>query len=282
MTAGPRDTPSSPRVRSNLQLRVISAIVLGALAIAATWAGGFWFQLFCALIGALVFYEWAAMTRAICDRRAQVLAAIALAVALLALVIETPYLSFIVAGAVAVMLVATLFDREAWIVAGGIYALVAALPLALLRGHEFAGLAAVLVLYALVWGTDTFAYFVGRSLGGPKLAPAISPGKTWSGSVGGAVGGTLAALFVGYLCGVAIDVRLVLVLLIVSVISQMGDLFESWVKRRRGVKDSSHLIPGHGGVMDRVDGLIVAALAFWLIGGLVGEFDAPARWLFPV
>ncbi|MBE7185541.1 MAG: phosphatidate cytidylyltransferase [Methylobacterium mesophilicum] len=279
MTAGQGHSVPSPRVRSNLQLRVLSGAVLAVLAVGTTLAGGFWFRFFCALIGVLVFYEWALMSRAICGRRVRAIGWLALAIVVVALVSESPLLPQAIAVAAALLVAAALVERGPWTLSGGVYALIAAVPLALLRGHDFDGLAAVLILYALVWGTDSFAYFVGRTLGGPKLAPSISPGKTWSGAVGGVVCGAAAALLMAWLCGVIIDLRLVAVLLVGSVISEIGDLFESWVKRRRGVKDSSRLIPGHGGVMDRVDGLIVAAFWMLLVGGLISGFDAPARWL---
>ena len=133
----------------------------------------------------------------------------------------------------------------------------------ILRGGDQAGLIAILFLFAVVWATDILAYFVGRALGGPKLAPSISPGKTWSGAVGGALGGR---------CSPAWRLRRrtgwggrgpALVALLLAIVSQFGDLFESFVKRRSGVKDSSHIIPGHGGVMDRVDGLVAAAFTLY-------------------
>jgi len=116
-----------------------------------------------------------------------------------------------------------------------------------------------------VWATDIFAYFVGRAIGGPKLAPRISPGKTWSGAIGGAVAAIIAGTAVVWSFFSADDLRIPVLALVLSVCSQIGDLFESFIKRRFGVKDSSHLIPGHGGVMDRVDGLIFACFAAFLL-----------------
>jgi phosphatidate cytidylyltransferase len=134
----------------------------------------------------------------------------------------------------------------------------------------------------VVWATDICAYFVGRAVGGPKLAPSISPGKTQSGALGGTVGGVVAGLLLATGAGAGNLATLGLVALVLSVISQAGDLFESWVKRQHGAKDSSTLIPGHGGVMDRVDGLVAAALALYVIGWICASADHPAQGLFPV
>ncbi|TIP17063.1 MAG: phosphatidate cytidylyltransferase, partial [Mesorhizobium sp.] len=146
------------------------------------------------------------------------------------------------------------------------YASLSGLSLAYLRGDSHSGLIAILFLFSVVWATDIAAYFVGRAVGGPKLAPSISPGKTQSGALGGAVGGIAAGLVLAIAAGAGNLTMLGLVALALSIVSQIGDLFESWVKRRHGCKDSSNLIPGHGGVMDRVDGLVAAAFALYVIG----------------
>ena len=133
----------------------------------------------------------------------------------------------------------------------------------------------------VVWATDIFAYFVGRAVGGPKLAPSISPGKTQSGALGGAVGGVVAGLLLAAAAGAGNLAWLGLVAFVLSIVAQAGDLFESWVKRRHGRKDSGALIPGHGGVMDRVDGLVAAAFALYVIGWISAAADHPAQGLFP-
>ncbi len=141
-----------------------------------------------------------------------------------------------------------------------IYAGALVVGITLLRASPGYGLPAVLWLFAVVWGTDVMAYFGGRLVGGPKLWPSVSPGKTWSGAAIGAIAsailGALLAAFVA-----PQPVKLVPMALLgfgLSVLAQLGDLFESAMKRRAGVKDSSGLIPGHGGLMDRLDGFIVA------------------------
>jgi phosphatidate cytidylyltransferase len=177
--------------------------------------------------------------------------------------------------------VSILRDRPQWDASGIAYAALSGFSLAFLRDGDRSGLLAILFLFAVVWATDIFAYFVGRAVGGPKLAPAISPGKTRSGALGGAAGGVIAGMLVGLFAGTGDLVRLGLVALVLSIVAQAGDLLESWVKRRHGRKDSSQLIPGHGGVMDRVDGLVAAALALYVIGWLSAGAEHPAHGLFP-
>jgi phosphatidate cytidylyltransferase len=184
----------------------------------------------------------------------------------------------LIAVGVAVLAVHGWLGRQGvWYASGVAYAGVSAATLSLLRGDDRAGLLALLFLFAVVWATDVLAYFVGRAVGGPRLAPAISPGKTWSGAVGGAVGGLVAgaafAAFAGWSAWTAV------LALGLAVVSQFGDLLESFLKRRQGVKDSSHLIPGHGGMMDRIDGLVAAGWALYVIGALFGSADNPASGL---
>jgi phosphatidate cytidylyltransferase len=138
------------------------------------------------------------------------------------------------------------------------YAIIAAFAPIFLRNVPF-GLIALIWLCLVVWGTDVGAYFAGRTIGGAKLAPRFSPNKTWSGAIGGVIIGTCLALYAVDLYGIYLTPLLVIGTIITSIVSQIGDLYESAVKRRFGVKDSSGLIPGHGGVMDRLDGFIFAA-----------------------
>jgi phosphatidate cytidylyltransferase len=130
-----------------------------------------------------------------------------------------------------------------------------------------------------VWTTDILGYFAGRIFGGPKLMPAVSPKKTWSGAIAGAFGAIVAALLVVSLFGSFNKFAVAIVALVLSVVSQFGDLVESWIKRKFGAKDSGRLIPGHGGVMDRLDGFWAAAVIGCMIGIIRGGFDGPARGL---
>jgi phosphatidate cytidylyltransferase len=273
------------RRMSNLQLRVISSVVLIVAVLAVTYLGGVAFRLLAALIAGAIFYEWSAMSRGAASARYQLVAAVLLAVVLFALLLGYSALGvFVLLG---LSVAASLLDsgiggQGLWTPAGLAYAGLSGLSLALLRDGDQTGLTAILFLFAVVWATDIAAYFVGRSLGGPRLAPAISPGKTQSGAIGGAVGGVIAGIALAAFAGLGNLPLLALVAFLLSVVSQAGDLFESWVKRRHGVKDSGSLIPGHGGVMDRVDGLVAAAFALYAIGSMLGSADKPAQALFAI
>lgn len=267
---------------TNLQTRIISAVVLIAIVLPITWHGGLAFRLLCAVIGAAMFYEW--MRMAGVKARDVVLAAgVGLAVVLGLLLAGAPSLYVVIVLAV-VVAAAYVLGRMRGVSAEPAVALgysgLSAVSLALLRNDDWQGLWALLFLFAVVWATDIFAYFVGRTVGGPKLAPAISPGKTWSGAVGGTVGGIVAGLLVAWYGGFA-GFWTAFICLALSAVGQIGDLFESSIKRRHGAKDSSNLIPGHGGVMDRVDALVAAALALYVIGALSGGLDQPAHGLIP-
>lgn len=270
--------------RSNLQQRVMSAIVLVAVALLLTWAGGVWYRLLCAAIGAAVLYEWLAMMLPREARAHATVLAVMLALVLVLVLAGTPVIVQLAAllGAVVVGAAHAAYERRGfWPVAGIAYAGASAIALAALRGADGAGLAATLLLFAIVWATDILAYFVGRAIGGPKLAPAISPGKTWSGAIGGTVAGVAAGVAVAIAFGTWWSFAgMLLLALLLSVFSQIGDLFESRLKRMFSVKDSSQLIPGHGGVMDRVDGLVAAAFALFVVGALIAAPDQPAHAFF--
>ena len=269
---------------SNLQLRIVSAVVLAAVALALTWLGGLPFRLLCAAISAAIFYEWARMSRPAGGAALGVLPEALLLVFVGALIAGVPalWLLSVVVAAVAVVAVgARMRGAAQWDSTGLAYSAISGLSLALLRDGDRSGLVAILFLFAVVWATDIFAYFVGRAVGGPKLAPSISPGKTQSGALGGAVGGVVAGLLLAAVAGTGNLGVLSLVALVLSVVAQAGDLFESWVKRRHGRKDSSSLIPGQGCVRDRVDGLVAAAFARSVIGWISAGADHPAQGLFP-
>lgn len=276
---------SPPRQMSNLQLRIISSVVLIVAVLAVTFLGGVAFRLLAALIAAVMFYEWCTISRNVAAVRNQLIAAALLAVVLLAMVLGYSAVGILVLLAVSVLaslLESRLAGQGSWAPAGLAYAGLSGVSLAWLRDGDQPGLMAILFLFAVVWATDIFAYFVGRSLGGPKLAPSISPGKTQSGALGGTLGGVLAGIALAAYAGLDNLPLLALVAFLLSVVSQVGDLFESWVKRRHGVKDSGNIIPGHGGVMDRVDGLVAAAFALYAIGFMLGSADKPAQALFAI
>jgi phosphatidate cytidylyltransferase len=166
-----------------------------------------------------------------------------------------------------------------WAASGIAYALALFLSMWLLRGDSYLGLVAILFLFAVVWATDILAYFAGRTFGGPKLAPRISPKKTWSGMIGGVVGGVVAGLLLLKVAGLEFRMMHAVLAAVLSLASVFGDLFESAFKRRFAVKDSGHLIPGHGGFMDRLDGFLVAAAVAALIGVMHAGFSAAASGL---
>lgn len=270
--------------RSNLQTRVISAVVLAMVVLALTWAGGVWFRLLAVGIGAAVFYEWAAMAGEVSSLRHRVVAGVLLGLVLLALALGASA-AIVMTGAVGAAVLVGIHGRitgeGGWLWLAAAYAAIPAAALAFLRGSDMAGIWAMLFLFAVVWATDIFAYFVGRAIGGPKLAPSISPGKTWSGAIGGAAAAVLAGVAIAYVAGPAMGIAaMAIAALALSAVSQVGDLFESCLKRRFGAKDSGFLIPGHGGVMDRVDGLVAAAVALYVVGALAGGADLPAHGLF--
>ena len=179
-------------------------------------------------------------------------------------------------------LVARARDRWPWYVAGGVYAAVTLIAPATLRGlrpDQAYGFSAIVFLFAIVWITDIMGYAVGRAIGGRKLWPAVSPNKTWSGAIGAVVGALVAGLAVAAWDGMALA-PIAILAMILSMVAQGGDLFESAIKRKFGAKDTSDLIPGHGGLMDRLDGFIAAALAAALIGAWRGGgLDGAARGL---
>ncbi|WP_113076273.1 MULTISPECIES: phosphatidate cytidylyltransferase [Agrobacterium tumefaciens complex] len=251
-----------------LRLRIVSAIVMAAVILAATWYGGILFRIVAGLLAILIYYEWSTITR-LSETNPTGNAWGWFAVAVIAgntifgeSSLDLPLLSGFTLTAA---LFPVLRGRNWWLVGGIFYAGLSGISLAAIRGDELTGFVSILFIFAVVWSTDILAYFVGRAIGGPKLAPSISPGKTWSGAIGGAV----AAVIGGGAVSMAYHGRISLLVLglafILSVFSQIGDLFESFVKRRFQVKDSSHLIPGHGGFMDRVDGLVFACFTVFLI-----------------
>jgi phosphatidate cytidylyltransferase len=270
---------------SNLQLRIVSALVLAVVVLAITWAGGIAFRLLAAAIGLLVFHEWATVSNLRRDMPLFTAAWLLVALGMLALAagLAAPWIVLLAAVPALFILAAGQVRPLGRLAAAGMaYASLPAIALALLRGDGLSGLLAIAYLFAVVWATDIFAYFVGRAIGGPKLAPTISPGKTRSGAAGGTIAAVAGGIAVAFAAGHPSPLLLGLLAVPLSIVSQAGDLFESAFKRRFGAKDSGNLIPGHGGVMDRVDGLVAAAVALYLAGWLLAGAGSPAAGLFPI
>ncbi len=253
-----------------LKTRALSALVLAPPALAAAWFGGLWFAALIALGAALICWEWQGMTTRAFTLSGRVAAVACAAGALLAVAWPELAVLVVLAGAIA-SLALTPRDGRRWALAGPIYGGIPAVALVWLRAETDHGRAVVFWLLLLVWATDIGAYAFGRLIGGPLLLPVVSPKKTWAGLLGGMLCAGLAGWGVAAGLGFGHPVALALSSAVLAVVAQAGDLLESWVKRRWGVKDSSGIIPGHGGVLDRVDGLLAAAAAVAVVVLLGGE-----------
>jgi phosphatidate cytidylyltransferase len=250
-------------------------VVLIAIAVLAAWSGGLLAAIVVSAIVAAVHAEWLGVTEGMAGPALVFTAAIVLS--LLAFGLDYPSVAFGVA-AVAVVIAAVAGPRP-WRPVGVVYALVLGLSLLVLRDSADYGLAAIVVVVGIVAATDIGAFVAGRAIGGPKLWPAVSPKKTWAGAIGGLAAGTAAGVVAAALLGLEIKVGFVLMAIVLSITSECGDLFESYVKRRFGAKDSGRLIPGHGGMMDRVDGLVFASAIAVLIGVGHNGLGNPAQGL---
>jgi len=270
----------------NLVMRIAAALVLAPLAIGAAYTGGWLWIMLATLAAVGLWVEWLMIVQAGQGRRTMSVGTIALVLAGLLVGLGRIEVSWLVlaVGLVAVALLAT--ERRGWAVAGFCYAAAAQMASILVRHDAAMGFIALLFVLAVVWAADIGGYFAGRGIGGPKLWPAVSPKKTWA----GALGGFLASLVVAAVV-LAFDpnkgnpllalkaVPLIAVGGALSIVSQFGDLFESAIKRRFGVKDSSHLIPGHGGLMDRLDGFVAAIVVAAVLGCLRDGADGIGRGL---
>lgn len=274
---------------TELKRRVASAVVLAVVVLGATWMGGMAFRLVAALIAVLVYHEWATITRlGERDFKAHAFGWLIVALVAFNLVFGDDEFSIPLLGGGVITALLFTVPRKAgtgWLPGGILYAGLSGISLVAIRGDNQAGLIATLFMFAVVWGTDILAYFVGRAIGGPKLAPRISPGKTWSGAIGGTFAGVAAACALTAAVFSHFALWTALIAFLLSVASQIGDLFESFIKRRFGVKDSSRLIPGHGGVLDRVDGLVFACFTAFVLtlvhAALTGHVDETvAAYLF--
>jgi phosphatidate cytidylyltransferase len=265
---------------SELALRVGSALVLVPLAIGTAYLGDWPFILVWSAAAMVVLWEWMSLVAA-ADRRFVLMTGAASLALALALVASGVFLAAIIVLAISMLAVASLApaERRMWVAGGIPYAGAIGVAPIVLRSDDAYGFLAVIFLFAVVWSTDIVSYFVGRAIGGPKLVPRVSPNKTWSGAGGGTLAAVAVAVVLAKAAGLTGWFAIAMLAIVLSVCSQAGDVFESLLKRSFGVKDSSHLIPGHGGLMDRLDGFLTASVVAALIGLARGGFEAPGRGL---
>jgi len=271
---------SEPAKWRDLGLRAASAIVLVPIILWVNWLGSVWYAILVGLMAGFMAIEWVKLVHG--GRRVQ------LAIHLAAAAVSTalpwtagPAVAFTAilmlwAGSVVQRQIADM-PHSFWSVIGVPYIGLSALALMILRGDPQLGLVAVYWLLFVVWGADTLAYFAGRLIGGPKLLPRISPKKTWAGLIGAIVGGVLCSALFARVAGLDTLLWLCGIAAVLAIVEQAGDFFESALKRSVGVKDSSALIPGHGGMLDRVDGLVAAAAVAALIGCIRAGISAAGK-----
>lgn len=263
----------------DLAVRTGSAAILIPVVLLCVWFGGLWFQIFVFLFGCLIAGEWSRIVHS--GNQGQYL--LHLGAALLGVLAPGMLALWVVALLVAALAAVSSFlvysqnaAASHWSYLGIWYVGLPAIALSVLRSDVEFGALAIVWICVIVWSADIFAYFAGRIIGGPKLAPAISPKKTWAGLAGAVFGSAIASLIFANFAQLESIGILTALAGVLAIVEQGGDLFESALKRFHNVKDAGSLIPGHGGVIDRVDGLIAVSVAAVLIGffRMNGEFAA--------
>lgn len=262
--------------RQELATRTVVGLALVGFALAILWSGGFAFWLITTIIGIVMLGEWSNLAGADAATVRRMQFTLSVPLAIMCPLAAGPH--FFALGLIAAAAVFTLVSTKRRVLALGIiYTGLPVLALLLIRKQPDGLLFAIWAM-ALVWMCDIGAFFVGRAFGGPRLAPMISPNKTWAGFIGGiiAAGAFGAVLHFGW----GLPLRLTLATPLLAVVAQAGDLYESWLKRQAGVKDSGTILPGHGGLMDRLDGLMpVAPIAAFLV--MLPEIRNMASGLLP-
>ena len=262
----------------NLLMRVVAALVLAPIAVAIAYAGGWLWTVLVTVTVIGLYLEWLAIVGAARQMRVVVPGVVGLATAgcCLAFGRIDASLGLLVLGFAGVALFSP--ERRGWTATGFGYAAAAQMASVLVRLDQLWGFVALILIFLVVWVTDIGGYFAGRGIGGPKLWPRVSPNKTWAGAVGGFAASLVVAAGFAVI-GLGRTGPLLVLGAALSIASQFGDLFESAVKRRFGVKDSSHIIPGHGGLLDRLDGFVAAVVLAAIFGFLRGGVDGVGRGL---
>lgn len=277
MTEGETPRPAGTPMR-DLGLRIASGAALALVVLGALWAGVLPFAIVVGIVGVLVAWEWGRIVRSSGVDAILIIQAMAVAAGAMLSAWSLAGLGFILVMVAAIISALLAFGERGHMAAlGALYAGLPAVALVWFH-HATLGFVAVLFLLLAVWSTDTGAYFAGRLIGGPKLLPRISPNKTWSGLVGGIIAASLVGLVIALVRSELPLAHMMAAGALLGVVSQAGDLLESALKREYGVKDASALIPGHGGFMDRVDGLAIAVIAAAIYAVAV-DIQAPARAL---
>ena len=246
---------------SELGKRIFSAVIMLVIVLALSWMGGLPFLLLSLVLSMLLYFEWQKIVRITPFDGTEALLTLGFAALLISAI--AGYLTYGIVGflALGLLLEVTSTGKEKsdvrWIGLGALYCAIPVIAFPIIR--ENGGFGLLMFLFIVVWVTDIAAYFFGKQFGGAKLMPSISPKKTWSGAIGGFVFAVVAASLMSSFLPGSIFV-LALSAAVLSIVSQIGDLFESGLKRHFDVKDSSQLIPGHGGFLDRLDGLVAAAV----------------------
>lgn len=282
--AGSGDTgPRSAPPRRGLRVRVLTTLILAPPAVAAVHFGFPWFDLMVAVTACLMGREWAALTGAARRSTLSILIGGTCVAAIGGVAIGGLDLAIgLIAAGIAAVLIAAAAGRSgkgAWSALGVAWIALPCVSIVWLRADPDAGRETVLWLLCAVWATDIGAFFAGRTIGGPRLAPSISPGKTWAGLAGGVLSSVVVGAAAAWLVapgrwGVVVTLGLVSAGL--AIVAQGGDLAESRLKRHFGFKDSGDIVPGHGGALDRLDGLLAAAPAILLLHMVSG--GSPFAW----
>ena len=270
---------AAPNMR-DVGVRVAAGVAMASVALAVLWAGSLPFAVLVGAVAVVVSWEWGRIVRSAGVDAIFVIQAGAVIAAVLLASRGVAGLGLIAVLVAAILSALLAFGERGHMAAlGALYAGLPAVALVWLRGADMVCMLAVLFLLLAVWSTDTGAYFAGRRIGGPKLMPRVSPNKTWSGLIGGIVAAGVVGLVFALLANAGLHPgRMTVSAMVLGLVSQAGDLFESALKREYGVKDASALIPGHGGFMDRIDGLAAAAVLAAIFAMAV-SIQAPARAL---